>query len=225
MIAHCLFEQSGTFKNEFKKLGYEAYDYDILNDYGQTDYQIDLFMQIKNAWGGSKSIFDRISESDIIIAFFPCTMFQEKNLLWFRGENYAQRNHTIMQKLELCIKRHETLNDFYKLLCMLVGVCVEKNLKIIIENPYSTTHYLNNYWCIKPEIIDKDRRDRGDSMKKPTQFFFVNLNAQHNFIFEPLTFKETKNVEKLHGKERSEIDPEYANRFIREFIITKRLKP
>jgi hypothetical protein len=26
---HCFFEQSGTFKNEFKKLGYEAFDYDI----------------------------------------------------------------------------------------------------------------------------------------------------------------------------------------------------
>lgn len=25
MKAHCLFEQSGTFKNEFKKLGIEAY--------------------------------------------------------------------------------------------------------------------------------------------------------------------------------------------------------
>ena len=46
MIAHCLFEQSGTFKNEFKKLGIEAYDYDILNEYGQTDYQIDLFAEI-----------------------------------------------------------------------------------------------------------------------------------------------------------------------------------
>ena len=34
MIVHCLFEQSGTFKNEFKKLGYKAYDYDILNDFG-----------------------------------------------------------------------------------------------------------------------------------------------------------------------------------------------
>ena len=29
MTVHCLFEQSGTFKNEFRKLGYEAYDYDI----------------------------------------------------------------------------------------------------------------------------------------------------------------------------------------------------
>lgn len=52
MKAHCLFEQSGTFKNEFKKLGIEAYDYDILNDFGQTDYQIDLFDEI---WGGMKT--------------------------------------------------------------------------------------------------------------------------------------------------------------------------
>ena len=43
MKIHCLFEQSGTFKNEFKKLGFEAYDYDILDDFGQTDYKINLF--------------------------------------------------------------------------------------------------------------------------------------------------------------------------------------
>ena len=47
-----LFEQSGTFKNEFKKLGIEAYDYDILNEYGETDYQLDLFAEIKG--GGTK---------------------------------------------------------------------------------------------------------------------------------------------------------------------------
>ena len=52
MKFHCLFEQSGTFKNEAKKLGYEAYDYDILNDYGQTDFQIDLFKEIEG--GGMK---------------------------------------------------------------------------------------------------------------------------------------------------------------------------
>lgn len=46
MIVHCLFEQSGTFKNEFKKLGYEAYDYDIQNAFGETDYVIDLFSEI-----------------------------------------------------------------------------------------------------------------------------------------------------------------------------------
>lgn len=52
MKAYCLFEQSGTFKNEFKKLGIEAYDYDILDDYGQTDFQLDLFQEIHNAYNG-----------------------------------------------------------------------------------------------------------------------------------------------------------------------------
>lgn len=52
MKVHCLFEQSGTFKNEFKKLGYEAFDYDILNNYGETDYQIDIFNEIISAYRG-----------------------------------------------------------------------------------------------------------------------------------------------------------------------------
>lgn len=54
---YCLFEQSGVFKNEFKKLGYEAYDADIQNNFGETDFQIDLFAEIENAYlGGGKSI-------------------------------------------------------------------------------------------------------------------------------------------------------------------------
>ena len=52
MKVHCLFEQSGTFKNEFKKLGFQAFDYDILNDYGETDRQIDLFAEIDRAYAG-----------------------------------------------------------------------------------------------------------------------------------------------------------------------------
>ena len=51
MKVYCLFEQSGTFKNEFRKLGYEAYDYDILDDYGETDHKIDLFSQIRGGTG------------------------------------------------------------------------------------------------------------------------------------------------------------------------------
>ena len=44
---YCFFEQSGTFKNEFKKLGIDAEDYDILNDFGETDHIIDLFAEIR----------------------------------------------------------------------------------------------------------------------------------------------------------------------------------
>lgn len=47
MIVHCLFEQSGTFKNEFISLGYEAKDYDIQNEFGETDCVCDLFAEIE----------------------------------------------------------------------------------------------------------------------------------------------------------------------------------
>lgn len=51
---HCFFEQSGTFKNEFIKLGIPAEDYDIQNNFGQTDHQIDLFAEIENAYRGGQ---------------------------------------------------------------------------------------------------------------------------------------------------------------------------
>ena len=45
--AHCFFEQSGTFKREFLKLGVPAFDYDIQNNFGETDHVMDLFTEIR----------------------------------------------------------------------------------------------------------------------------------------------------------------------------------
>lgn len=67
---HCFFEQSGTFKNEFKKLGYEAEDYDIQNNFGETDNVVDLFAEIESAYDGKPSLFDNIRSGDLIMAFF-----------------------------------------------------------------------------------------------------------------------------------------------------------
>ena len=47
---HCFFEQSGTFKNEFIKLGIPAEDYDIQNNFGETEHVIDLFGEIDRAY-------------------------------------------------------------------------------------------------------------------------------------------------------------------------------
>ena len=80
---HCFFEQSGTFKNEFKKLGYDAYDYDIQNNFNQTDYVIDLFAEIENAYENKPSVFDKITKDDLIIAFFPCIYFCDSNTMYF----------------------------------------------------------------------------------------------------------------------------------------------
>lgn len=46
----CMFEQSGTFKQEFIKLGIPAIDLDIQNNFGQTDMQMDLFREIERGY-------------------------------------------------------------------------------------------------------------------------------------------------------------------------------
>jgi len=87
---HCFFEQSGTFKNEFIKLGIPAIDYDIQNEYGQTDVIIDLFQEINTAYEtNDKSIFDKIDKDDLIIAFYPCIYFAEVNQMFFLRNVYA----------------------------------------------------------------------------------------------------------------------------------------
>lgn len=95
MKVHCLFEQSGTFKNEFKKLGIQAYDYDIQNEFNETDYVCDLFKEIRGGYLNEPSIFDEIKKDDLIFAFFPCTRFEAKVPLWFRGQAQQQKNGMI----------------------------------------------------------------------------------------------------------------------------------
>ena len=162
----------------------------------------------------------------MILAFFPCTRFEAKIPLGFRGELYQQKNWTDKQKLEYSIELHNGLHENYLLISMLVIVCIDRGLKLVIENPYTQPHYLTTYWCIKPKLIDKNRRLNGDYMKKPTQFFFINCEPKQNIVFEALDYVEIRTEEHLTGKDgisrqtrRSEIHPQYANRFIRQYLI------
>ena len=225
---HCLFEQSGTFKNEFIKLGYEAEDYDIRNDFGQTDNEIDLFNEITKAYDNEKSIFDQFKKEDLIIAFFPCTRFENKIILSFKGTQYQLINMNTLGKLKNSIRLHEELNHLYSLVSKLVCVCLEKNLRLIIENPYSEQHYLHRYWPIEPSLVDKDRRKRGDYYKKPTQYFFINCVPELNMILEEIPCNSLGiSIEDAHlihngnarAVNRSLIHEDYAKRFILEFIL------
>lgn len=80
---HCFFEQSGTFKNEFIKLGIPAEDYDIQNNFGQTDHMDDLFQAIEDSYDGKPSLFDNITPDDLILAFFPCIEFSCVAQFWY----------------------------------------------------------------------------------------------------------------------------------------------
>lgn len=226
MVARCLFEQSGTFKNEFKKLGIEAYDYDIQNEFGETDYQIDLFAEIRGGYEEKPSIFDNFSKDDIILAFFPCTRFEARIPLWFRGEAQQQKKWSVEQKLTYAMDLHNELHEFYLLVTKLVLIAKKRGLNLVIENPYMQPHYLTTYWAIKPTIIDRDRTEDGDYYQKPTQYFFINFEPKYNLVFEPIDYVETKvisRVKKTDGvsvkTQRSMIHPQYANRFIRKYLI------
>ena len=231
IIYHCLFEQSGTFKKEFMKLGYAALDYDIQNEFGETDIQKDLFREIENAFSGKSSIFDLMdSKHDFVLAFFPCVRFEDQAKLWFQGNSYSQRKWDDIRKLEYNLRFHRELSTLYETITKLAIICLERSLPLVIENPYSTQHYLTNYWPIKPKIIDMDRSAKGNFFKKPTQFWFINCEPKNNLIMEAQLVNRKMNVENITKKmydgiasnaktARSMISPEYANRFIREYII------
>lgn len=97
---HCFFEQSGTFKNEFIKLGIPAEDYDIQDNFGQTDNVVDLFENIQNAYEGGASVFDKITNDDLIVAFFPCIYFTgSTNPCYYRLDNMNYRSLTTKEKI------------------------------------------------------------------------------------------------------------------------------
>lgn len=217
--AHCLFEQSGTFKNEFKKLGIKAYDYDILNDFGETDYQIDLFAEIEKAYEEKPSIFDNFLRDDIIFAFFPCTRFENQILLSFRGEQRQDKNLDEIFKLERCINLQKELTKLYILISKLAIIIYKRKLRIIIENPYSSQHYLVQRWCIKSSFIDHDRTRRGDFFVKPTQYWFINCEIKNKLCTQPLIYNPKKKLLSQNKVNRSIISKDYARRFIEEFIL------
>lgn len=224
---HCLFEQSGTFKNQFKSLGFEASDYDIQNNFGETDIQGDLFGNIEKAYNGEPSLFDDISKDDLIMAFFPCIYFCENNQLYFTGKhhNLANKGADFIEKNT--IDRAEKRQYLYLLLLKLFNVCTNKGLRLIVENPYSTEHYLYNNFPYAPAVIDKDRTRRGDYFKKPTQFFFHNCEPTKGESFtnqkDHRSIRNSKSGIRagICSEDRSLISPDYARNFICDFVIGK----
>ena len=154
------------------------------------------------------------------MAFFPCVRFEEQIKLGFRGDSYQFKNYTDEQKLEYDLKLHSELAKLYALVTELAIVCLRKSLKLIIENPWSERHYLRQFWALKPKIIDKNRRLKGDYYTKPTQYWFIGCEPKENFVVEPIEITQYKKIVHVRNTvERSLISKNYARRFIKEFIL------
>ena len=226
---HCFFEQSGTFKNEFIKLGIPAEDYDIQNNFGQTDHTDDLFLEIEKAYGGGNSLFDNISKDDLIVAFFPCIHFCDAKVMIFKHYHIAMKNWSLERKTQRTIDAEIERHDFFMKLLKLVNICARRGLRLVIENPWNTsmmTYLQNNF--PDPTIIDKNRALRGDYYVKPTAYWFFNCEPTQGFTLQKNP--HPKIVYKQHGEkqvtgqcdeQRSLISPDYARNWICDSILGK----
>ena len=179
---HCFFEQSGTFKNEFIKLGIPAEDYDIQNNFGETDNVIDLFGEIEKGYDNQPSIFDKIGGGDLIMAFFPCIRFCSV-MEQIQHEDFydaSQRRKKNFGTQEYYVQKWSVLRNYsqerfalYDLALKLTANCQIRGIRMIMENPWHPTNFTNHFWFMRTSIIDKDRTKRGDYFKKPTAYWFV----------------------------------------------------
>ena len=225
-FAHCFFEQSGTFKRAFLSLGIPAADYDIQNEYGETNCQIDLFKYIEAEYQGvDTDLFRGIKPEDLIIAFFPCIYFCETNMMYFCGTNFNMRNLSNPDKIEEIVKRAQLRNDYYIMLLKLFHVCECRQLRLIVENPYNAHHYLRFNFPYKPAVIDMNRRLRGDFVKKPTQYFFLNCSPAGKMSIQLDKKQEYTRKRRSAAKagvcssDRSMISDDYAHNFICDHIL------
>ena len=225
---HCLFEQSGTFKNEFIKLGIPAEDYDIQNNFGETDNVIDIFAEIEKAYNYAPSIFDKIrggQDGDLIMAFFPCIYFCQNSMILFSWHNKNYQKLSIREKTNKILERSTNREYFYQLAIKLFTIVKERGIRMVFENPMSGQTYLPNNFVENPTIIDKNRLLRGDYFRKPTGYWFVNFEPKNGFTLQddkdPKTIYSEKSGLKagICSEERSMISKDYARNFIYDFIF------
>lgn len=231
---HCFFEQSGTFKREFIKLGINAEDYDIQNDFGETDHIVDLFNAIEEAYEGKPGLFDLIdADKDFIMAFFPCIEFSSIAQTWFSLTQRNLKTWPYKKQIDYMLNKNERRAYMFGLLYKFCGICLDRGIRMAFENPWAINTYLKqNVFLKPPTIIDIDRTKRGDFYRKPTAYWFFNCEPTNGFSYKQTPKEKIKSVLKqkkaphagLCSKVRSMISSEYARNFINDFIIGKGLQ-
>lgn len=220
---HCLFEQSGTFKNEFIKLGILAEDYDIQNNFGETDNVVDIFQAIEDAYDGKPSLFDNIRGGDLVMAFFPCIYFCDNSQILHTWG--AHQKADTLTATERILARSRNRQRYYELAVKMLTTAKVRGLRLIMENPLGMHSYLRSCFITQPAVVDRYRNLRGDEFAKPTGYWYINCEPTSGESLQPkvakLVKKDCKGSKQagLCSEERSMISPDYARNFICDFIL------
>ena len=209
---HCFFEQSGTFKREFIRLGIPAEDYDIQDNFGETDHVIDLFKAIEDAYDGKPSLFDTIGKDDLIMAFFPCIKFcsvmeqiqhedfydqAQAKRKDFGSETYFRQKWSVLRKFS------QERFQFYDIALKLTAVVQIKGLRMVLENPWHPVNFTNHFWFARTSIIDKDRTRRGDYFRKPTAYWFTNCKPTHGETIQQTPWNKIRTITSGSGASKT----------------------
>lgn len=159
-------------------------------------------------------------------------------MLSFRGQAKQFKKWDMSEKIKYDMQLIDELRENYITVCKLFLICLKRGLRLIMENPYSKEHFLVRYWCFPAQIIDTDRRENGDYYAKPTQYWFVNCKPKNNLLWEAITYNAIGGKDAIRTINRSDyeehfgsvsqktarsmIHPDYANRFIRQYVLDER---
>lgn len=134
---------------------------------------------------------------------------------------------TTEKKIETILQRSRNRQFMYELCLKLFCVCDVRNIRLIVENPFSYAHYLVNNFPYKAVLIDKNRTLRGDFYKKPTQYWFLNCEPTYGNLLQMSLIQKRIASGKpgikggICSEDRSMISPDYARNFICDFILGK----
>ena len=164
------------------------------------------------------------------MAFFPCIYFcaNSQILMSWGAKNY--RKKSTKEKTDEILKRSSNREYFYSLLVKMIAIADIRDLRMIVENPWSEQTFLKANFILPPSMIDVDRTRRGDYFKKPTAYWFINCEPTWGFSLQK--DKKQKIIIDCKGsgkaglcsEERSMISPDYARNFINDFILGRTSK-
>jgi hypothetical protein len=201
-------------------------------------------VEIEKAYDGKESVFDAITQDDLIMAFFPCIKFC--NIAEYNqrsAQEHLRRIGKPIREIYAFLKKEsDERYRFYQLCLKLHGVVEFNGLRMVMENPWHETNYTNYFWFRKVSMIDTNRQRRGDYFVKPTGYWFTNCEPMHGMTIQntPPHLRKTTNIGTWSGKpnrhskeqkakgsahaglcseERSMISPMYAHNFICDFIL------
>ena len=147
----------------------------------------------------------------------------------FGDTNYIKLS--IKEKTDKILERSANREYFFRICVKMISVAMQKNIRLIMENPWSEQTFLKANFVMPPSLVDMDRTKRGDVYKKPTAYWFVNCEPTNGQSFQR-TKTQVKTIMSSRGsskagicsEERSMISPDYARNFICDFILGKKQK-